>query len=144
MDAGDLDGGRRPDVTLPRAWKRVLFSALLVIGVCLFVEALAFVLFPMVEGEFFSYGRIREAQLRTAAEELPVADDGAADAWEPLEPQVVHPYLGYVFDPSAPSSSQDPRDTTSDWGFADWPRKPRLEDSTSNEEHSSSRASSLR
>jgi len=119
MTSVNPDRALRPDPNPLSRGKRVLFGSIVVLGLWLFVEALAFVLFPIVEGKTFSYGRIREQQRRISGEELEIAVDRAPDAWEPLEPQVVHPYLGYVFDPSIPWPAANPRDAKSDWGFAD-------------------------
>jgi hypothetical protein len=105
--------------------RRLLFGALVALGVWLVAEAGAFVAFRISDGEAFSPERIRLEQLALAVDAGIEPGDLERGTTEltPIEAHAVHPYLGFVFDPSQGAANARPGarnfGPVSDWGFSD-------------------------
>ncbi len=95
-----------PQRPLPRT-VRALFTVLMVVLTIAVIEALSWVLLAATEGRLVGYSKLqRERRLVAAAAASPMAEEPAADATIPgwiramREKQALHPYLGFVDDPT--------------------------------------------
>ncbi len=78
--------------------KRLLFVALLLTFVYVGIEALAFAGYWAFRGESFSFGDVRARQERIVA--TPLGDPADVPLASGAGGITLHPYLGYVFDPT--------------------------------------------
>jgi hypothetical protein len=95
----------------------VLFAATLCVVIWIFSEIAAFFAYWVVDDESFAYARVFSEMRSRSRVEAPDR------AWKPAEHQVLHPYLGYVYDPTQASPAADASfgaaRLKSLWGFAD-------------------------
>ncbi len=107
----------------PSPGKRLLFGAVLVAGIWAFAELGATASFWILDGEPFSFSRLRAEQHRAASDEVEAVDADIAPRVTPAAAQALHPYVGYVFDPDHAARSAFPEpglpSTVSSWGFVD-------------------------
>lgn len=84
--------------------KRALFLALMLVVVYVSVEGLAFAAYWAYRGESFSFADVRARQHSVASAGLGDGDGGAVAVTSRI---TLHPYLGYVYDPTGAIGSYD-------------------------------------
>jgi hypothetical protein len=108
--------------------KRLFFTLTLVVAFGLFVEALSFLTFWVIEGHPLSFAGLKAERRRIAratqgghADVEPTAKPPATPLPEIASPEVVHPYLGYVRDPDRndPAALAQFHYGTNEFGFMD-------------------------
>lgn len=80
-----------------RTWRRrLLFAAILVLGLWLVVEAVAFVAYRLLRGETFSFARVHAAQATRARSIEAAAAAPGLSFQDSGGDTCIHPYLGFV------------------------------------------------
>lgn len=119
-----------------RRVQKLLFALLLALLVVVMIEALSFAVYRLAVGSFFGYGKDAMARARlltgdasdmtpgaaAAADAAPSSGDAGEPAWRigTMANEVLHPFIGYVQQPSGKASSLE----VGPWGFLERSPKP--------------------
>jgi len=89
-----------------RRWRRWGQHLLLLGAALLAIELLALALFPLVTSSWFSWRRMHRRRLAVLEQEQDTwSSTMPLPAWARANPEVIHPYVGYVIDPTDPRAA---------------------------------------
>jgi len=92
--------------------KRLMMAGGMAVFAVLILEVAAFLLFFVVDGRLFSYPRLegdrREIRMEPsrAADEERTGDEAPPAGIQGIDTQAIHPYVGFVYDPTAPPTKE--------------------------------------